>query len=382
MKTPVQRPYRIGIDARFFRSETAGIGRYTRELIHHLAALDQYNQYVIFLTPKDFPEWTLNQPNFEVRVVDIPIYSVSEQTALLKELRAAQLDLVHFLNFNHPLLYTGPFITTFHDLTLLFYSPGRNKKSLLRRQAFKAVIRHSVQAAKRVIAISEYTAHDAEKHLKVPHAKMEVIYEGGPEPAELPFGNKAIVQDYLHSREPYFLFLSEWRVHKGIVTLIEAFERFKKQTGLSHKLVLGGKQGQEAQLVREAIAGSVVADDIIAPGFVPEEILPLLYHNAAAFIVPSENEGFGLPPLEALAYDTPVIVANNSSLPEVVGDAGLYFPTRDSAALAARMEEVVGNPDMRADLKEKGQQQLRKFSWAKMAQQTLHLYMSVLERGR
>lgn len=382
METKTLKPYRIGIDARFFRSETGGIGRYSRELISHLAEIDQFNEYTVFLTQADLPEWELNQANFKVKVVEAIHYSVAEQTKFLRVLWAEHLDLVHFLNFNHPVLYNRPFITTLHDLTMFFYPAGKSQKSLVRRMAFKQVMRHSLAGAKKVIAISEFSASDAAKHFNVSQAKMERIYEGGPDVKELPFGNKSMVQQYMGSLEPYFLFVSQWRPHKGIITLIEAFDKFKAKTGAPHKLVLIGRQKVSQVEVKEAMARSPYFQDIITPGFAPEELLPSLYHNATAFVMPSEYEGFGLPILEAYAYQAPVIAANNSSLPEVVGKGGLLFPTKDSGALADCMTEIYNKPELALKLIAEGQKHLSKFSWGKMAEETLALYQRVLEKKR
>ena len=383
MKEITRRKFVIGIDARFYRKATGGIGRYTRELIAHLAVLDTYNDYVVFLTPDDAVEWNLDAENFRTVVVPATHFSKAEQTLFLRVLQKEKCDLVHFLNFNHPVLYRGAFITTLHDLTLYFFPAGRAKSSLARKAAFNVVLRHSLRAAKRVIAVSEYTAQDAERHLKVPQAKMEVIYHGGPPVAEFPFGNKAMVQEYLGTRVPYFLFVSQWNPHKGISTLLEAFNRFKEKTGLPHALVLTGnpKQSTVAQ-VREAIASSPYTQDIILPGFAPEELLSSVYHNATAYIQPSEYEGFGLTILEAFAAGTPVISTDNSSLPEVYCEAALPFPAKNAQALAARMEELVTSPHLAAELVQKGYAQLKRFSWRKAAEQTHQVYMKTLEKTR
>lgn len=382
MAKALQRVYHIGLDARFFRGETGGIGRYSRELIHHLAAIDHTNQYTVFLTEADLPEWQLEQKNFKIRVVPAAHYSLAEQTKFLRILLQERCDLVHFLNFNHPILYRRPFVVTLHDLTMYFFPVGRSQKSWVRRLAFVTILKRALRSARRIIAISEYTAHDAEKQLGISHAKMEVILEGGPERRELPFGNKALVQEYLGSRQPYFLFVSQWRPHKGMNTLIEAFTIFKEKTKAPHQLVLLGNQKSASESLKQALANSPFVSDIITPGFAPDELLPSLYHNAVACVMPSEYEGFGLPVLEAFSYQTPVIVADNSSLPEVAGAGGLYFPTRDAAALADRLTEMVTTPGLAADLVAKGDQQLQKFSWDRMAKQTLQLYLSTLEKRR
>lgn len=376
--------YRIGIDARMYRKATGGLGRYTRELLHHLLPLDQDNDYVIFLTQADMVEWDIDLPHVRPVVVDVVHFDpVREQTAFLRELQKQKLDLVHFLNFNHPALYTKPFVVTLHDLTMfLFPVHGTKKPNVVKKVGFNILFRHAMRAAKKVIAISEYTAFDAEKRLHVPHAKMEVVYEGGPEPLRFLPGSKDMAQKYLGTREPYFLFVSQWRPHKGIITLIEAFDQFKKETGLPHKLVIVGNPESATEEVRKALVEAPAAGDIIAPGFAPDELLPALFHYATCFVMPSEYEGFGLPVLEAYANGTPVIAANNSSLPEVVGDAGLLFPTRDSRALAEHMKKIATDQHMRETLISRGPQQLAKFSWQRCAEQTLDVYASVLEKIR
>ncbi len=371
--------YHIGLDARFYRSETGGLGRYTRELIDHLAKLDTTNRYTVLLTKADLPEWTLKQANFTPEVVDIPHYSLAEQTTLTRVLNQHHFDLVHFLNFNHPIFYRRPFVTTLHDLTLYFFPAGRSKKSQARQAAFRLIFRHALTAAQKVIAISQYTAKDATKHLQIPKSKMEVIYEGGPDPQKLPKDHQTEVKEYLKTDAPYFLFVSQWRPHKGILTLIEAFNAFKSLAKSDHKLVLLGNQKVAGDEVLETLNSSPYKDDIIAPGFAPDHLLPALYHHATAFVVPSEYEGFGLPVLEAFTYKTPVIVANNSSLPEVTGNGGLYFKTRDAKGLAERMEHLVRDKVLVDDLIKNSQEQLAKFSWEKTARETLLVYKEILD---
>lgn len=376
------RRYRIGIDARFFLRSNAGLGRYTQELLKHLLPLDPHNEYIVFVTEADLSEWQFNYPNVTPVVVPVVHYTVAEQTKFLKELYAQKLDLVHFLNFNHPVLYRKPFVVTLHDLTLYLFPDQRRKSHLIRKQVFNLVFRRALQAAKKVIAISEFSAFDAERRLHISHAKMEVIYEGGPEPMRFLAGSKEMVHQYLGTRDPYFLFVSQWRPHKGLTTLIEAFTRFKEQTGLPHRLVLVGNPELASEAVKTALVESSAASDIIAPGFAPDDMLPPLFHYATAFVMPSEYEGFGLPVLEAYANGTPVIAADNSSLPEVVGQGGLLFPTKDSAMLAQHMIRIATEPKLADELTKKGAEQLKKFSWAECAQRTLEVYLSILEKGR
>jgi glycosyltransferase involved in cell wall biosynthesis len=376
--------YRIGIDARFYQANTGGLGRYSRELIHYLSFYDRVNEYYIFLTEEGMREWQCENPNFHPVVTTVAHYTPAEQTTFLRLLYSYHLDLVHFLNFNHPVAYQRPFVVTLHDLTLLHKpeASSRSAKSKVRRLAFEFVFKRAVRKAKKVIAISEHTAHDAEKSLNVPHAKMEVVYEGVTPPYEIPFGAKKQIQDYLGSKTPYILFVSQWRAHKGIITLLGAFARLKERYHLPYKLVLLGRQDAASDEMQETLSSSPVAEDIITPGFAPDELLPALYTYASAFVMPSEYEGFGLPVLEALSYGTPTIVANNSSLPEVGGDAVLYFKTRDAEELTEKLHEILTNTALVAELRTKGFKQIEKFRWENTAAQTHQVYLSVLEKRR
>ena len=384
MKSTPTHVYRIGIDARLYRAQTGGIGRYARELIQHLSYIDHVNEYYIFLTEEDLLEWHCENPNFHPVVAAVTHYTLAEQTTLLRLLNSYHLDLVHFLHFNHPVGYRRPFIVTLHDLTLL-HKPETARtgaKHALRQQAFRLVFKHSVQKSKKVIAVSEFTAHDAEKTLNVSHAKMEVIYEGAPYVQEIQFGSKKTIHDYLGTKEPYILFVSQWREHKGIKVLLEAFQLFKEHHKLPYKLVLLGRQEKASPEIREALASSSVSADIITPGFAPEELLPALYTYASAFVMPSEYEGFGLPVLEALSYGAPTVVAKNSSLPEVGGDAVLYFETGNASELAEKLNTILTNEVLSQELRGKGYKQVQGFQWEKAAVQTHALYLSVLEKHR
>jgi glycosyltransferase involved in cell wall biosynthesis len=373
------KKYRIGIDARFWRSGTGGIGRYSRELITHVVNYDKVNDYYIFLTEADMPEWNIKLPHVHPVVVGAKHYTVAEQTSFLRDLNAQNLDLVHFLNFNHPILYRRPYIATLQDLTVYYFPIGKSQKSALRRKAFIATLKHSMTGAKHVLPISENSARDAEKVFGIPREKMTVVYEGGPEPVKVTGAEEKALRKYLGFEEPYFLFVSQWRPHKGLTTLIEAFTAFRDKTKTPYKLILAGNQKVSYDEVMMAKANSPYKEDIITPGFVPEEHLAALYHCSTAYVLPSFYEGFGLMILEAFSYGTPAIVSNNSSLPEVGGEAALYFKTGDVGELAKRLEELAVNPKLRSELLAKGEKQLKKFSWAKCAKETHQAYMNILE---
>lgn len=376
----MKKTYRIGIDARFWRSGTGGLGRFSRELVSHIVAIDHGNEYFIFLTKADMTEWHIDQSNVHPIITRAGHYTVAEQTKFLALLNKYKLDLVHFLNFNHPLLYRRPFVSTLQDLTMYFFPIGRSQKSAIRRKAFISVLKHSLTGARHVIPISENSARDAERVFHISPKKMTVVYEGGPEPVAVSPRQEQALRKYLGFDEPYFLFVSQWRPHKGIALLIEAFTAFREKTKKPYKLILAGNQKVSHDEYVAARNASPYKDDILAPGFVPEEHMAALYREATAYVLPSYYEGFGLMILEAFSYGTPAIVADNSSLPEVGGKAALYFRTGDRADLAEKLEELASDTKLRASLLEKGKEQLKKFSWEKCAEETLAVYKQVLEK--
>lgn len=373
---------KIGIDARFFRTTTGGIGRYSRELIPRILSLDTESEYVLFVTPEDIAEVPTHFPNLRVVPVPVSHYSVKEQTAFLRILNQEACDLVHFTNLNHPVLYRRPFVATVHDLTQLHVAARRRLKDRARFLGFQLTLKRLAARAVKVIAVSEATAHDIERHLGLGHARIEVIANGGPAPiTNWSAGGRERVAQYLGTRDPYLLFLSQWKPHKGILTLLEAFERFKEATGAPHRLALVGRPSNAAPEVRRYLQGMPDKQQVLTPGFVPDELLHELFHYASAAVVPSTHEGFGLGVLDAFATGTPVVCSDIDVLTEVAGSAGITFPVGDAPALAERLEQVVSISDtQRKQFAKLGYQQLARFTWDHAAEQTLTLYQSLLRR--
>lgn len=381
--TPSSRPRpKIGIDARFFRTTTGGIGRYSRELIPRILRLDPESDYVLFVTPEDVAEVPTGIANLRVVPVPVAHYSIKEQTSFLRVLNQEACDLVHFTNLNHPVLYSRPFVATVHDLTQLHISARTRLKDRARFLGFQLTLKRLAARAMKVIAVSEATAHDIERHLGLGHARIEVIANGGPSPiATWPAGGRERIAKYLGTRDPYLLFLSQWKPHKGILTLLEAFERFKAATGAPHRLALVGRPSNAAPEVRRYLQGMSDSSQVLTPGFVPDELLHELFHYATAAVVPSTHEGFGLGVLDAFATETPVICSDIDALTEVAGPAGLTFPVRDAAALAERLQQVANLTEaQRKALAKLGKQQLSLFTWDHAAQQTVTLYHTLLRR--
>lgn len=368
----------IAIDARFWRSETGGLGRYTKQLVHELTKLDKENNYTIIITPDDEPEYNILEPNFKPLVVDIPTYSTAEQTKLLKLLRKEKFDLVHFAQFNHPIFYKGPFVVTIHDIIMHMFPGEMRKKSWVRQSAYRKVF-NDCKRAKRIIVPSLSTKNDLVEKLKFPADKISITNEGSEEGFRVHTEKEKneITKKYsLPSK--FLLFVSRWEEYKGLLALLDSHKQLsKKYPDLG--LVIAGKPDKQnpqvAQLVKSAQEKN---KNIITPGFIPDKDLSALYSAATVYVHPSWYEGFGIMILEAFASGVPVVTSNVSSLPEVVGDAGLLVDPKNTKEITNNIEKILRDPTLAEDLVRKGLNRAGDFSWGKMAEETLAIYEQIL----
>lgn len=376
------KKFKIGIDARLYRRSSGGIGRYTHALLENLARIDPINNYFIFLTDEDLKEYKLKAKNFKAVRANYPHYSLQEQLGFLRQLNSYQLDLVHFTNFNHPIFYRRKFVATIHDMTMtLFPAPGKQKKAI-DRFFYHLVLKNAINRAQRIIVDSRHTKKDLVRIIQAPKKKISVVYLGvddnyHPDKDE---GKIIYLANYYHLQKPYLLFVSQWRPHKGIENLVKAFEildaRFKNK---DLRLVITGKPNPKFPKIEEGINRSPLRQRIITPGFVDEKDMVALYSNAAVFVFPSIYEGFGLNPLEAMACGTPVTASNISCIPEACGQAALYFDPYDPEDMALKIQTLLTNDKLRQEFISRGFKNLEKFSWQKMALETLEIYKSALE---
>jgi len=369
----------IGLDLRFWRSSTAGLGRYSRNLLTELLAIDKGNRYTAIITPEDESEFTLQAPNLSKIVVPIGHYSLAEQTKLPGILRQQNFDLVHFANFNHPLLYRGKFVVTIHDLIMHFFPTGRKKDSFWRQLAYRRVMA-DCRRARKVIVPSHSTKNDLVKHLQFPSEIITVTYEGSE--AEFrphsPAETKAI-KEKLHLPERFLLFVSRWEPYKGIGVLLEAFAQIR-QALPEVGLVICGRPSPQAPEIATLIAKCQQSGEpIITPGFLSDEDLAALYSAASVFVHPSQYEGFGIMILEAFAAGAPVVTSNASSLPEVAGDAALLIDPNNKEKIAQAILSVLSDKKLAEQLRQKGLVRTKQFSWRQMAEETLVIYQKALE---
>lgn len=374
-----EKKYHIGIDARSYG--WTGIGRYVRNLMRELFVVDTRNEYTVFLNKENFD--TFEIPNERVKKVlaDIPWYSFQEQLQFPKTLRSQKFDLVHFPHFNIPLVYGEPFVATIHDLTLSFF-PGQKMTSMMHRMAYQMTIRHACKKAQGIIAVSKNTKKDIEQLLSIPSEKVDVIYEAVENEtynANIDLDAVEAIKKKYNIRKPYLMYVGVWRSHKNILGLLSGFAKILER-GLDYQLVITGKADPHYPEVMEKMKELGIEKNVVLPGFVPEEELPVFFKGCELFVFPSFYEGFGLPPLEAMASGCPVVASNTSCMPEILGDAAEFFDPYNHEDIARAMESVLRNRARAMELRTKGLEHVKKFSWRTMARQTLATYYKAIEK--
>lgn len=373
------KKYNIGIDARMYGYAQTGIGNYIRHLIGSIFEYDKEHNYTIFLLPEEYENFKIPSDRIKKVMVRSRWYGWKEQFGLPLELNRQKLDLMHFTHFNSPILYFGKSIVTIHDITPFFF-PGHKMRSLTRRIGFRAVFYSSVIKASKVIAVSESTKSDIVKHFRIGKDRIEVIYEG----VDGQFSGKrdsqtitALKKKY-SLKKPFLFYTGVWRNHKNLVGLIKAFGVLKKKYKLEHDLVLGGNEDPYYPEVRSTWEKLGLSEDIKRVGFIPQKELPLFYNAASLFVIPSFYEGFGLIGLESFASETPVVSSNRTSLPEILGNAAIYFDPDNYEEMAQKMMLVLTDKKLYNELIQKGLEQVKKYSWEKMGRETLEIYKKIL----
>lgn len=372
---------RIGIDARMY-GISFGIGRYLRNLITEIQKLDSQNEYFLFLLKKDLPKLKLVK-NFHKVEADFTWYGITEQTKMPKLLKRYNLDLVHFPHFNIPVFYRGRFVVTIHDLIHLDFKMVRASTRGrmvydVKHQVHKWVISQALKRSEKVITPSEFVKNEILKKWTIKGSKVVVTPESVEESFIRLFGSilpgkiKKVL-DKFNIRPPYVFYIGAAHPHKNVEGLIRAFLDLRKKYQYL-TLVLSGEDNYFWQRIKKEYSSK----DIIFTGYVSDEESAALLKSASCYVQPSLSEGFGLPLLEAFAAGVPVVSSDFGSLPEVGGDAALYFNPRDTKDMVDKISTVLNNSKLSHELVNEGKGRLKEFSWKKMAQQTYRVYSESL----
>jgi glycosyltransferase involved in cell wall biosynthesis len=382
-------PLRIVIDVR--RIEDFGIGTYIRNLIHALGAIDQENQYVLAALRPDEPDLSGLPENFQIAVSQRPSGARLDHASFYFFLKQLAPDLVHMPMNVVPWLMPRPYVVTIHDMASLLYGDAPKMSRDLRLYLF----RRGLLRAERVIAVSSATRRDVQTVLGVPPARIRQIYDA-PDPRFgaagklVPEEERQRILERYQINYPFLLYAGTIRPQKNIPRLVEAFAVLRGDLE-SHplyrdlRLIIIGDEISKYPSVRRAVIQTRVENAVRFLGFVPFETLRVFFESASAFVFPTLYEGFGLPPLEAMASGTPVVTSNISSLPEVVGDAAELVNPENVFDIARGIREVLCDEDRRCTLLRRGYEQVQKYSWEMAASQVLSIYKEVAvewRRGR
>ena len=368
---------RIGVDARLMQHQPAGITRYTRHLLQELAKLNKHDEFITFQHRRHRTP-LIEQANFRRSTLFAPVHSHLEQWMLPLELARFSLDLLHSTDFIPPLYTAVPTVITVHDLAFLHWPHFLTKDSA----AYYGQIDRAVRHAHHIIVPSESTKQDLTAMLGVPSVKISVIYEAADELfVPLPLAEtRAEVMAKYHLPDSFILFVGTIEPRKNVDGLLRAFHHLRSKYGVNDTaLVIAGGSGWLYNETLELIRELKLEQSVFLVGRIVDEELHKLYVSARCHVHPAHYEGFGLPPLEAMACGTPTIVSNVSSLPEVVGDAALLVDPSNWEEIAVAIHRLLNDAQLHAELREKGLQRARYFSWESAARRTMEVYQLVGE---
>lgn len=370
---------KIGIDARMYGPKQGGLGRYIEQLILNLEQIDIQNQYVIFLRRENWNEFEPKNQNFKKVKADIGWYGFAEQFKLPSIIKKEKIDLMHFPHWNVPIFYNQNFIVTIHDLLLLHY-PTRQASTLgpllywLKNKLFRITLNHAAKKSQKILTISEFSKNDIVKTLAINSKKIDVTYLA---PRHIVEGEKPPFSlfDKYKIHKPYWLYVGVAYPHKNLEKLIDGWKIFYNKNS-NYQLVIVGKTNYFYKNLTNYIKQNNV-HDVILTDFVPDDQLPEFYKNASLYVFPSLHEGFGLPPLEAMQYNLPVISSSKTCLPEILGNSALFFDPNDAHEIAHCASVAIHDQNTRTNLIENGKNILKKYSWNKTAVSTLEIYNSI-----
>jgi len=369
-------PVRIAIDAR--KLHDYGIGTYVRNLVLGLARLDCGDNYVLFCRDADADWIRALGPRFEPVVERAGNYSLREQFSVPFALSRARVDLFHAPHYVVSPLVTTPFVVTIHDCIHL-----RFPKDLPNRAAHayvRTMMGMSAKRSKRVLTVSRASKDDILHYLHVPADKVEVIYNALDERLASPptEADVEMVRERFQLTSPFILYTGNIKPHKNVDRLIEAYSILHRRGVGDVKLLIIGDAISKYPNLRRLVHRFQLHQQVRFLGFVPDATLAVLYKLASVFVFPSRYEGFGLPPLEAMAAGVPVVTSNVSSLPEVVGDAALLIDPMDAGAIADAMARVLGDRALAAELVRRGHERVKAFSWDRSVQRVSAVYHELI----
>ncbi|MGP0096795.1 MAG: glycosyltransferase family 4 protein [Terriglobales bacterium] len=363
-----------------------GVGTYIRNVVRTLASLDRESKYFLIGAPGKVAECGPLPPNFHAVPLagrDDTLKGNLDFRAIVRRLHC---DLVHVPHlFWMPRGLSCPYVLTVHDLLEHMY--GSRDLSSLRRSLHFYLTRRVLRKAARVIAVSQFTKNEIEKLLAIPAGHVEVVYNAIDERflhGHATDADRELIAKRYLVNYPFLLYAGAIRPHKNVVRIIEAFSALKSELEKEQlypdlKLIIIGDDLSSHPRLRRTVVRSAVQNDVRFLGFVPIDVLRIFYDVAKVFVFPSLYEGFGLPPLEAMAHGTPVVTSNTSSLPEVAGNAALLVNPENVFEIRRGLQRVLTDAALRERMKQRGYEQAQRFSWTASVSRILDIYREVAQ---
>ena len=363
-----------------------GVGTYIRNVVRTLGRIDHENLYCLLGPPAKVQEIGPLPPNFST----VPLLAPERSVQGFREFRAAlkrlQCDLAHVPNlFSIPRMMPCPYVLTAHDM-LEYMTRPRN--GVLDSVYFQ-LTRRALRGASRIFAVSNFTRNEIEKLFDIPSDRIEVVYNAIDERflrGHASAADRELIAQRYQVTYPFLLYAGRISPHKNVVRMIEAFSALKTELEKDQvypdlKLIIIGDDLSGNPDLRRTVIRSGVQNDVRFLGFIPIEVLRIFYDEAKVFVFPSLYEGFGLPPLEAMAHGTPVVTSNVSSLPEVVGNAAVLVNPENVFEIMHALHRVLMDKALRDRMKERGYRQAQRFSWEISVRRVLDVYRDVAQNG-
>jgi glycosyltransferase involved in cell wall biosynthesis len=362
---------KILIDARESGSST---GRYVDKLIEHMHKLKPEHDMLVLTKSPRLRYLKEIAPDFEIIKSDFKEFTFDEQIGLLKQVDGIGADLVHFTMTQQPVRYKGLKLTTIHDLTTLrFENPAKNPFIFRTKQlVYGRVIRRVARDSAAILAISKFVKQDVAQYANISLNKIAVTYEAADRITDPPEPIQRLKD------KQFIMYVGRATPHKNLARLVEAFAILNKKYP-DLMLALAGKMDKNYKRIEALASEKRLAHRVVFTDFVSEGELRWMYENAAAYVFPSLSEGFGLPTLEAMVHGAPVVCSNATCLPEINGEAAVYFDPRVTFDMAKKISGVLSDSKLRGQLIRAGKVQAARYSWQTMAKQTLEIYNQALQ---
>lgn len=367
---------KIIVNALQFSNDGAGISRYSHKLSEKL--LEKDNNIDVLCRTDVIDGFENNENLIPVNLENTKSYKriIKEQLQLLKVYK--NYDLVHFLDYATPVLYKGIKVATIHDVVVLTMKDKYTKGQFLTK---KILLENTIKYADKLVCISEFTAKELLTYYpNIDRSKIEVVYNGFEyKPLKIDNKTSEKILCKFNINKDYLLFVGTLSPHKNIERIIEAFNKIKKQ-GYNYQLVICGKKGWLYDEIFDKVKKLKLEDEVIFTDYVTDEELEVLYKNTKLFVFPSLYEGFGFPPIEAMARKVPVLTSREGALPEIVGDAALFCDAYDVDDISGKIIEGLKDKELRNKLIEKGIKRSEFFSWENTSKKINKIYEDLLDK--